>query len=286
MKLTNTLGLPQSLVAAVSFDDRNREGCHYTITELLSPPRQAALKRVHWDELEEDVSDRLWALMGSSGHEVLRRAGRALGKGMIEERAVVELDGKKIGGQIDLAIQGDNTLTDFKFTSVWAVKEGAKEEWTQQLNCYRWLAAQYGVQIDRLQIIALLRDWSKPEAKRNPEYPQAGVVVIEIELWPFPKTEAFLRERIAMHESAKDALPECSSDDVWERPAKWAVKKKGAVRATKLYDNQKDAELHATRTLGMEVEFRPGERPRCTSYCIVAPFCEQFAKWKQDNGIA
>lgn len=123
MRLTNNLGLPVSLVAAVSFDDRNREGCDWTITELLNPPRQVALKRQHAAELSEDVSDRLWALLGSAGHEVLRRAGKKLGLGLVEERAIVEIAGHKIGGQIDLAITEDNTMTDFKFTSVWAVKQ-------------------------------------------------------------------------------------------------------------------------------------------------------------------
>jgi len=284
MKLTNKLGLPESLVAAVSFSDRNREGCDYTITELLLPPRQATLKRQHADKLEEDASERLWLLLGSAGHEVLRRAGKKLGLGIVEERAVVELDGKKIGGQIDLAIQGDNTMTDFKFTSVWAVKLGAKVEWEQQLNCYRWLAHQYGVQIDQLQIIALLRDWSKPEARRNPEYPQAGVVVLDIEMWSMEVCQLFLSDRIEMHEAAKAELPECTAEDTWERPAKWAVMKDGGKRATKVYDNQKDADLHTMRLgPGFKTEFRPGERPRCADYCVVSEHCTQFADWKANN---
>lgn len=151
--------------------------------------------------------------------------------------------------------------------------------WTAQLNCYRWLASQYGVSISKLQIIALLRDWSKPEAKRTPDYPQAGVVVIDIPVWPEAQTEAFLRERIALHESAKLTLPECSPEDTWERPSKWAVQKPGAKRATKVYDNQHDAENHA-RSSGLEVEFRPGERPRCSDYCLVADHCSQFQQWK------
>lgn len=286
MKLTNNHNLPGSLVAAVTFSDRDREGCDYTITELILPPRIAALRRQHWNELEEDASERLWALLGSAGHEVLRRAGKRLGKGIIEERAVVELDGKKIGGQIDLAIQGDNTMTDFKFTSVWAVKEGVKEEWEQQLNAYRWLAHQYGVAVDRIQIIALLRDWSKPEAMRTLDYPQAGVLVFDIPLWTADQTELWLRNRIALHEAAKSTLPECSAKDCWERPAKWAVMKDGAKRANKLHDLQKDAELHAAQAgKGYKVEFRPGERPRCLNYCVCADHCSQYADWKAANVV-
>jgi hypothetical protein len=284
VKLTNKLGLPESLVAAVSHNDRDREGCDYTITELIGPPRQAVLKRQHWDALEEDVSERLWMLMGSAGHEVLRRAGKSLGKGVIEERAVVEFDGFKISGQIDLAIQGDNTMTDFKFTSVWAVKAGAKAEWEQQLNAYRWLAMQYGVAVDRLQIIALLRDWSKPEARRSTDYPQEGVVVLDIPIWHKDATEAWLVERIAAHEAAKATLPECTPEDTWERPAKWAVIKPGAKRATKLHDNPESAKSHA-QAAGLVIEFRPGERPRCSDYCIVSEHCQQYAAWKTSSGI-
>lgn len=286
MKLTNNLGLPESLVAAVSFSDHDRAGCDYTITELIGPPRQAVLKRQHWDTLEEDASERLWLLLGSAGHEVLRRAGKRLGKGIIEERAVVELGGKKIGGQIDLAVQNDNTMTDFKFTSVWAVKLGAKKEWEQQLNAYRWLAHQYGVQIDKLQIIALLRDWSKPEARRNPEYPQAGVIVLDIPVWTHEQTAAWLFERIAIHDSAKDNLPDCSAEDTWERPAKFAVIKVGGKRATKLHNTKPDADAHAAQLgTGFTVEFRPGERPRCETYCAVSEHCLQYTEWKALNGI-
>lgn len=280
MKLTNNYNLPESLVAAVAFSDRDREGCDYTITELLLPPRLAALRHQHWAVLEEDASERLWALLGSAGHEVLRRAGKKLGKGLIEERAIVELAGKKIGGQIDLAIQGDNTMTDFKFTSVWAVKDGAKNEWEQQLNCYRWLADQYGVRVDRLQIIAILRDWSKPEASRNPEYPQAGVMVLDIPMWPLPDVKMWLEYRIGLHEAAKESLPECNPDETWERPAKWAVMKHGGKRATKLHDNLALARLHVEQ-LGKcyAVEHRPGERPRCQHYCVCSDYCTQYASW-------
>lgn len=285
--ITNKSDLPASLVAAVTFSDRDREGCDYTISELLSPPRIEALKAMHADKVTEDAADRLWALMGSAGHEVLKRAAKQLGGAIVEERAIVEIDcgGKKykIGGQLDYATT-DHALSDFKFTSVWAVRDGVKPEWTQQLNCYRYLCQKYGVNIDRLEIIAIMRDWSVREARRSSSdsYPQQQVEVFHIPIWTEQEVETFLCQRITKHEMARTVLPECTAEEMWEKPEKWAAKKKGNKRAARVFDTEAQANTYAAEK-GLEVEFRPGERVRCESYCAVAPYCQQFISWQMNN---
>jgi hypothetical protein len=277
VKITNHQNLPEPLVNAITWSDRDREGCDFTITELLRPPRIAQLERQHWDDITEDASDRLWALMGSAGHEVLRRSAP---DGIVEERAIVEVGGFKVGGQLDY-VKGSENLWDYKLTSVWVAKDGAKQEWVEQLNCYRFLAHAYGVEIKSLKIVCIYRDWSKREATRDTSYPQTQVQVFDLPIWSLEDTEAFIKTRIAMHEAAKIALPECTSEEMWEKPAKWAVKKKGNVRALKLHDSEAAAKAHVAAVgNGLEVEFRPGERPRCESYCRVMPFCDQYKAWK------
>jgi len=277
MKITNRHGLPDPLVRAVAWSDRDREGCDYTVTELLRPARIAALERKHADELEEDASDRIWALMGSAGHEVLRRSAQA---GFAEERAIAEVLGKKVGGQIDYC---KDSIWDYKFTSVWAVKDGPRKEWEDQLNCYRWLALQYGVHIEKLTIVAILRDWSKLEAGRDASYPQSQVKVFDLPLWSPERALAFIEERIKVHEAAKETLPLCTSEETWERPTKWAVVKRGATRAVKLYDTPQEASRHilAAEDHRLLAERRPGSHPRCADYCSVSKFCEQYQEWKR-----
>lgn len=272
------------MVAAITWSDRDREGCDYTITELLRPPRIGALERIHKDELEEDASDRIWALLGSAGHEVLRRSAPG---GIVEERAIVDLkvNGKdyKVGGRLDYG-KTDLAIWDYKFTSVYAVKEGVKEEWEQQLNCYRYLAHCYGVQIEHLWIVAVLRDWSVREARRDPEYPQTQVKVFEVHPWGLDEAENFLKGRIALHEGARKELPECLDSETWAKPPVWAVKKKGNVRALKLHSSELAANNHAAQDpKGLVVEYRPGERPRCESYCSVSQWCEQWQTWLAAN---
>src|SRR5512138_1217615 len=280
--LTNVNNLPEPLVRAVQWSDRDREGCDYTITELLKPARIVALERQHAKEITEDASDRLWLLMGSAGHTVLERSAH---KGIVEERAIVEIevDGKmfKIGGKLDYGVS-DTTLWDYKFCSVWVAKDGAKVEWVQQLNIYRWLASKYGVPFDKLQIVAIYRDWSKREARRNPDHPQSQVQTFDLPLWRDDATEQFLIERIRAHEAAKVTLPECTSEEMWEKPGTWAVKKPGAARATKVYFDEASAQLHAAKA-GLVVETRPPQRPRCEDYCRCAPFCDQWKRFCLNN---
>jgi hypothetical protein len=284
MKITNTQNLPLNLVAAISFDERDRGGADYTVTELLKPARITALEHLHKGDLVEDASERIWALLGRAGHEVLRKS--AHGKGIVEERAVIDIEvgGKKfkVSGQLDFALTETATLSDFKFTSVWAIKEGCKPEWEQQANLYRCLAHQYGVDFKQIEIIAIARDWSVRDAKRDSSYPQAQVVVFKPRVWTIDEAMSFMAQRIAIHEAARVSLPDCTPEEVWEKPEKWATMKKGRVKAVKLHPDFEGAQAHAN-SCGGYVEHRPAQRPRCESYCAVAEWCVQYSTWKAAN---
>lgn len=272
---------------AATWSDRDREGCDYTITELLRPPRMAQLERLHADEIEEDASDRLWMLLGSAGHSVLERSAH---KGIVEERAIVEIgvDFKvfKVGGKLDFGMT-ETTLWDYKFTSVYAAKEGPRKEWEQQLNCYCYLASEYGVWFSKLVIVAIFRDWSKQKAGREQDYPQSQVKVMEVNKWRFDEVEAFIAERISIYEAAKTTLPECTPEETWEKPEVWAFYRNSeSKRALKLCSSKAQAERMMDDHPYGKWERRPAERPRCESYCRCAPFCEQWKQFKQNNESA
>jgi len=284
LRITNKFGLPAPLVRAVSNSKYNKGDADFSVTELIKPPRITALEAQHWEELEEDASDRLWALMGSAGHEVLRRSADG---GIVEERVSIELGGLKISGQMDYVV-ADNAIIDYKFVSVWAIQDGAKPEWEQQLNCYRYMAKQYGVVVKELKIIAILRDWSKLEAKRDSSYPQSQVTVLPIRMWDDAVVEQWLKMRTIAHVAARNGiLPNCMPDDVWEKPERYACMKKGNKRASRVLDTRLDAGTWIAsqpKPSDFNIEVRPAERPRCESYCAVSEFCQQFKDWKAAHG--
>ena len=107
MKLTNKHNLPEAIYNAVKNDPYRKQG-HITVTTLINPPRIRALEQRHADELEEDVSDRLWSLLGQAVHVVLERAGAD--NVLQEERLGTQVNGWTLTGQFDrLTHQGEVT---------------------------------------------------------------------------------------------------------------------------------------------------------------------------------
>ena len=63
MRLTNRFRMPKAFVRAVENDSYHKgDKVDFSVTELLSSPHQRNLKRIHKDEIVEDVIDRVWAL--------------------------------------------------------------------------------------------------------------------------------------------------------------------------------------------------------------------------------
>ena len=71
MKWTNKLNLPEAIVNAVTNDDYNKGFSDISITGLTSPPRIRVLKKKYDAELEEDISDRMFVLLGQIMHGIL-----------------------------------------------------------------------------------------------------------------------------------------------------------------------------------------------------------------------
>jgi len=263
--LTNRLNLPDGVVAAVTNDPYTRGDSDISVTQLISPAYQRKLRQEV--EVVEDVSDRIWSLLGQSVHTVLERAYR--GKGRAEERLFMNVNGWKVSGQFDVI--EDGCLQDYKVTSVWSVIGEGKVEWEQQLNLLRLLAHHSGIDVTSLRIIAILRDWSKSRTT-SADYPKAQVVALDIPMWSLEDAEAFMLERVLAHQHPDP--PVCNDEERWKRDDVFAVVKAGRKTAVKLHDGWKMALAHAEELgNGHSVETRPGGYTRCEGYCNVSHEC-------------
>jgi len=282
MNYTNEANLPAPLVSALTNDQYDYAAAgDISATALINPPRINQLMKRHSQEITEDVSERIWMLIGNIGHTILERSGAD--NVIQEERLSTELHGWTVTGKVDLIAEhaGAYSIQDWKFTSVWAVKD-MKPEWEQQLNIYAALAAANGFHITKLQIVAILRDWSKLRAAREKDYPQVGVVVRDVPLWSPGKQAGYLSERVLLHQQARalpdDELPLCTLEERWRKPDVWAVKKKGNKRALSggLQTSMDSARAFAAAAFNQgatEIEHRPGEDVRCLNYCAVKSWC-------------
>ena len=282
MKITNKFNVPETLVALAKRNYYSKGKSDYSVTEIISPPQIQVLRRKHWSEMEQDVTDQIWSMLGSALHVVAER-GQTAGH-VTEERLSVTIDDVVLSGAIDLQHEeeGQVVITDYKFTSAWALRQD-KPEWEAQQNIYAWLVSKVKERpVKAVRICALIRDWSRREAQNKADYPQAPVQVIELPLWPLEKTEAYIRERIELHREAKvkndwgEDLPSCSEDERWLRGTTYAVKKEGRKTAVRVFDDEEQAKALAEEVKGF-VEIRKGEAVRCTgNFCGVNQWCKQY----------
>jgi hypothetical protein len=283
MEITNNLNLPEPLVRAVSRHPRERRPDMISVSELIQPPQLRALSVTHDAELSDDAGDRIWALLGTLMHHALEQNAKGLSNVMAEQELKTTVLGWELVGHYDLSemVLDGEILTDYKLTSVWAVKDGIKREWEEQLNVYAQLIRLAGRRVDQLQIVAIGRDWSKSKAKFDSTYPQQQVKVFSVPLWTSEETMEFIKVRIKLHQAAaKGSWPDCTEDERWARSTVWAVMKQGQKKAVKLHSTKEAADRHAELLVAHYVVERLGESVRCENYCSVATVCPQFARIK------
>lgn len=290
MKITNIHNLPETIVNVLSRPTYTKGGANLSATEILNSPRIVQLKRLHDAELEQDVSDMVWAIFGTAIHAVLEHGKND--NHIVEERLHAVVDGWSISGAIDLQVVEDDgiTVSDYKTTSAWAVMN-EKIDWEQQLNIYAWLVETVKQKpVKGLNIVAIIRDWSRKDMRDN--YPVAPLQEIAINLWTYEERTRFLSERIAQHAAAlfavetNDDLPECTPEQMWEKPKMWAVKKVGGVRAKNVcYTEEEANEKLELAGKNHFIEVRPGERTRCANYCSVKDFCGQWKKYNSGETV-
>jgi hypothetical protein len=268
--------------------DRYSKGkSEYSVTGLLSPPKVQRLREQYDDALEQDISEMLYAFLGTALHS---RFEEIQTKNFIkEERLFTELEGTTVSGAIDIqeVTPAGIILWDYKFTSVWSVMK-EKREWVEQLNLYKWLVET--VKRERvvgLKVCAMLRDYTKYETKEN--YPQSPITVVDIPVWDSYTAETFVRDRLRMHQKAKVArdfseeLQDCTDEERWMSETVFAVKREGRKTAIKLFKSIEEANELAEKEKGY-VETRKGEPKRCTgNYCGVNQWCSQYQKESNES---
>lgn len=321
---TNVFSLPGPLVEVIEHDLYTKtrqaqlnkyksdhelplETPHFSVSDLIKPPRMRTLINRHYDEIVKDVSGDIFRLLGQLFHHLFRdsamRANKAGGDYVAEERMFTHIvfndETVIISGEPDLV--KDGVLDDYKVTGIYGWDKGIKIEWEQQLNCYRWLRSCNGLATKELRAVYILRDWKKSESMQE-GYPAAAAMTMPVTMWPLEQAERFVLDRLKTHQDARgatdEALPECSPLETWEKPEGWAVKKEGNKVASKVWNQEKfpepvtgeflrlaaeaDAVARAAKTKGKGVffvEHRPGSRTRCESYCDAKSWCSQFREY-------
>lgn len=288
MKLTNEYGLPSAFERYEAKDSYSKGEADFSITTLIDAPQIRHLREVHDHELSEDISGRIMALLGTAIHRILE-CGVDDGD-IAEHRFYADVNGVTISGQCDrlrLLESPDDTkrygLQDYKTVSGTAmvINPGGQSSWEKQLNGYAYLATENGYVIEDLEVLAIVRDWSHAQVRRNQNFPKHAVVKVPINLWPYSKQKEFIEKCVADHKA--ETPRECNDEEKWHGKKTYAVmeyKKSGGLksRATKLFESHTEAEMFIIeKGLTAEVFTRDKVPTRCVgNYCLVSQYCDQF----------
>lgn len=296
MKITNRSNLPKVIERAVINDPYDSSGSNISTTRLIAPPRIRVLEMRNWDLIEDDVSNRIFSLLGQSVHHILERS--KLKVDLAERRLFYKDDkitnGWTLSGQFDLlSRQGD--LTDFKVTSAWAALDAltnGKDEWENQLNVLDFLCRKNQktltrykkeVKVKSLNIMAILRDWSKLKVMQSDNYPRKQVVMIPIRRWSEEEQENYVQARIKLHQDAEksDQLPLCTAKERWRKEDSYALMLDNRKTAKRVLPTREEMDKYMKENKyvegqGCKVVFRAGEDVRCQHYCSVNQFCSHF----------
>lgn len=289
MKYTNELNLPQPFVDAVKRTYTYKPN-RYSVTAILGDSCEALLKRRHQDDAVVEVAQSVWAVFGSAVHKILEES-KETDSQLKENWLSVQVGEYELSGIFDLYDADTKTVTDWKTASIWRVKFGDFEDWRRQTLIYCWMLRQNGFDAENGEIVAMLKDHSKRDArlKASEGYPPHPVYV---KRWHFCENEFVWAEKyvnnwfemVRVQERLEDRyLTPCSEKARWHKDDKWAVKKKGRKTAIRVYDNKGDAYQRAAgenRQAGKDdlfyVEHREGEDTKCQSYCSVAQWCPYY----------
>ena len=296
MKITNKSNLPKVIERAVINDPYDSSGSNISTTRLIAPPRIRVLEMRNWDLIEDDVSNRIFSLLGQSVHHILERS--KLKVDLAERRLFYKDDkitnGWTLSGQFDLlSRQGD--LTDFKVTSALAALQAltnGKDEWENQLNVLDFLCRKNQktltrykkeVKVKSLNIMAILRDWSKLKVMQSDNYPRKQVVMIPIRRWSEEEQENYVQARIKLHQDAEkaDQLPLCTAKERWRKEDSYALMLDNRKTAKRVLPTREEMDKYMKENKyvegqGCKVVFRAGEDVRCQHYCSVNQFCSHF----------
>lgn len=320
-QITNTSDISLDLAVWLLHDEYDyvNESNYISVTGLMKPLRQMVLPyRIPPEQRTNDVEDFVSSALGKAIHDSIEKAwikdpGSKLAKLgyspsvierikvnptleevrasneiipiYIEQRAIREHNGRKIGGKFDLVTDG--IVTDNKSTSAFAWKAGTRDEdHILQLSLYRWIDAQQEhrkITEDFGRINYIFTDWSKMMARQGNGYPESRIKSKNLPLLSLKETEQYVDGKLALLDKWFDApeheIPKCTDEELWRSAPQFKYYSKPETaakggRATKNFDALTAANSHLAAMGKGVVITKPGEPKRC-SYCAAFDACTQ-----------
>jgi hypothetical protein len=228
---------------------------HITASQLTNDDKQIVLESRYPDKISPDVSEQIWASVGTAIHWLRQKAAEKLSGIMCEARFRANVGEFAVTGQIDAYFIDRQKLDDLKVTTVWTYATDVRhEDYLVQLSIYKWLLESKEKEflhdgewikdpniypVTEATITYFLRDWKETGdvfLKGRGKVKAGDIVPVQlvekpVELWSYQRTGEWLRNRLnrlsVAFELDDARLPPCTR--TWANDAK--CKKYCPVRA-------------------------------------------------------
>ena len=226
----------------------------------------------------------VWMLFGTAAHSILEGSHESDDQ-IKENRLNLSIGERIVSGAFDLYDRRTETVTDYKTCSVWKVIFGDTADWRRQLLTYAYMLRNIGFPVSRGEIVAIMKDHSKRDAKIKADYPKHPVKKFTFDFLPedFEEERTWLEDRIALLRAAElltdDEIPICTEEERWKSPDTFAVMKRGRKTALRVLNTLAEAELWQHDNSGdstNEIVTRKGVDKRCMEYCACCDFCNYY----------
>lgn len=322
MKITNEHDISLPLAVWLMHDEYDyvNEEKYLSATTLLKPLKHIVMgHRVDKTKLTMDIMDLVATSMGSGLHGSIEKAWheghkialKKLGYPQrvvdavtinpteedfknnpdtipvyIEQRAIKQIGGWKIGGKFDIVTEG--LLQDFKSTSTYSWTSGSRnDEHKMQGSIYKWLHDDK-ITEDFIRINYIFTDWTKALVKPGSNYPIHRVMHKDIPIMSVKATEEWVLHKLKQIDKYWNApeseIPECTDEELWKSDPVYKYfsdvekSKEPGARSTKNFTDLADARKFMAEKGKGTINIVPGEAKRC-KYCPVASICKQRERY-------
>jgi uncharacterized protein YbaR (Trm112 family) len=279
MKLTNRLGFPPAFVIAAGSHTYPQKPERIGVTQLIDSPKVRRLTIEKYDSITVDIEDFMVAMLGTAFHGVLEK-NRPLYCEVEKkwEYPISQNPPLLLVGKADVVSQDE--IRDYKLMSAFSWIFDKDKHFVEQLNILNFLRYKIeGIISKKLIVDCFIKDWSKYQAQKDPDYPQEKYFCREVAVWPMEQTIAFIKDRLKLH---LDSAYECTKTDKWIRFGKFAVMEKDKKKAMRLLDTAPEAMAYIEEkgltdkySKGtVTIEQRKTEANRCLNCCNCRSVCE------------
>lgn len=246
----------------------------FTVTQLLRPPRQTGLIKLHGKTLEEP--ERSWPMfLGSCMHDRMEATAEFVDGGFVEQRLYAEVGGYRVSGQLDrYDYEKGGIVSDYKLMA--NQQFSAKPEHVMQAQMNGLLAHENNFPVKFVRLFYADKSWSITRALRQSDYPGSPWSVFIFD-FDYDLANEIMTDKVKDHADALKGNPrDCTDEEMWKANDQWAVRGTSAKRARKLCDTREEAE--EIKKASEVIEHRPAERTYCEFFCGFKDTCKQYKR--------